>query len=161
MTSTTLKAQFSLQLRQQNEERIGNANSDWAPSIQHRPQAMSSPNETSHVMDSNNFLPTASEEPQLDSAVLDIIQGQRNLVSPTNVLKANCVPDHEGDSTLNVFLANIVLKKLALRFHIQEISESCRGLGISELRDSIPNSICFARKASSPDTIRTKQLRTK
>ncbi|PNF19007.1 hypothetical protein B7P43_G12393 [Cryptotermes secundus] len=67
------------QLRQQNEERRGNVNVDWVPNVQHRPQAMSSPNETSQIIDSGNFLPTISEHPQLDDAVLDIINGQQNL----------------------------------------------------------------------------------
>jgi hypothetical protein len=48
---------------------------------------MSSPNDTSQIIDSSNFLPAVSEEPQLDDAVLDIIHGQQNLVRPTDILR--------------------------------------------------------------------------
>jgi hypothetical protein len=85
MIASTLLKTYFLQLRQQNEERHGNMNVEWAPNIQHRPQAMSSPNETSHFVDSSNFLPAVPVEPQLDDAVLDIIHGQQNLVRPTDI----------------------------------------------------------------------------
>jgi hypothetical protein len=67
-----------LQLQQQIEERRG---LNWFPDTQHRPQAMSSPNETaSQVAESSGFVPALSEDTQLRDAVLDILHDQHELV---------------------------------------------------------------------------------
>ena len=54
-----------LQLRQQNEEQFANLNLDWPPDVQHRPQAVSSPNEMSQI---------------LEASPLDVTHEQQHLV---------------------------------------------------------------------------------
>jgi hypothetical protein len=67
-----------LQLKQQEEERCsGNLDLDWPPGNQIRPQAMSSPNQ---IGESNNFLQAVSEDPELDDAMLNILDDQHQLV---------------------------------------------------------------------------------